>query len=193
MGTWRSLGRGTGSRIVTGRLALAGCVLAVLCTVASSRWGSPLSLLSLVTAAGLGLLAGSDVESRLLPRRLVRLLAAALTVTLVTTDWLAQDWSPSRRAAVGAVACAAVLGPLWWAAPDAFAFGDLKVSVLATAAASACSWPAAQVLWFVAGTSGAAIGVLTRSRSSVSKAGRRRTIPFVPCLAAGFVVGAAFR
>lgn len=162
---------------------MAGLLVAV-------PWRSWPSATSWVAAFGLGLLAGTDLERRRVPRRVVRWLAVALTGSLSASAIVHRDWQPAGRAATAGVLAGIVLGVLWWLAPNAFAFGDVKVSVIATAAAASVAWSASCVLWLVAGALGTVmvLAIRHRQRGGASR-WLKRTIPFVPCLAVGFVLG----
>lgn len=90
---------------------------------------------------------------------------------------------------VAALVVAGITGPLWWLAPGSFAFGDVKVSVLAGAGAAGSSWPALIATFFLACVAGSVLGAFEYARSRASAVrGPTLTVPFVPGLALGFVL-----
>lgn len=175
---------------------VAGCWLLALplFLVAAASWGNALSASSLVASMGLGSLAASDVSRRQLPRGTVRLVSLAVMSALLATSVIDNDWGPARRAGLAAMVSTAVVGALWCSMPDYFAFGDVKVTVIATAAAAASSWTAVVVM-IVAAVLMGCVHALTvrvrRSRSPSPPVGQRAGVPFVPGLALGFALGVA--
>ena len=147
-----------------------------------------LALSSLVAGVGLAALATTDAASHRLPTRHVRVLAGLTAASLIGAAWWHDEWSPPFRAVGGAAVVALVLGALWLALPGAIAFGDVKVTVVAFAAAAAVSWRAGAVMIVLACMIGGFVAVIARgTRRHLTSA--QPTIPFVPGLALGFVVG----
>jgi prepilin signal peptidase PulO-like enzyme (type II secretory pathway) len=147
-----------------------------------------LTLSSLVAGVGLAALATADAVSHRLPAKHVRAFAGLTAASLIGASWWHDEWSPLLRAVEGASVVALVLGALWLALPGAIAFGDLKVTVVAFAAAAAVSWRAGAVMIVLACVIGGCIAVIARvTRRHLTSA--QPTIPFVPGLALGFVVG----
>lgn len=135
-------------------------------------------------------MAGTDIEDRRVPRRAIRLTVVAATIAFLLDGVLNRQWEPSQRAAIAALLVAGVTGPLWWLAPGGFAFGDVKVSVLAGAGAAAASWPALAATFFLACVIGSLLGlvVLVHRARSVKAGPAALTIPFVPGLTVGFIL-----
>ncbi|MGE0138356.1 MAG: hypothetical protein AB7R77_11080 [Ilumatobacteraceae bacterium] len=107
---------------------------------------------------------------------------------MIGTAWWHDEWAPPLRALVGAALVAVLLASLWLALPGAIAFGDVKVTVIAFAAAAAISWRAGAVMILVACVVGGVAAVIARgTRRHLAPV--QPTIPFVPGLALGFVVG----
>lgn len=145
-------------------------------------------LSSLVAGVGLAALAATDATSHRLPATQVRVLAGLTATSLIGASWWHDEWSTLLRALVGAAVVALVLGALWLAMPGAIAFGDVKVTVVAFAAAAAVSWRAGAVMIVLASVIGGFVAVIARrTRRHLTSA--QPTIPFVPGLALGFVVG----
>lgn len=144
---------------------------------------------SLIAATGLGVLAYSDASRRHLSRSIVRQVAAAVALALVASSVVHDDWHPLVRAGLAAAAVVTIAGSLWWAIPGAFAFGDVKVTVVASAAAAAVSWTSAAVMLGVAFVAGGVLAAHARVRDRVRRPSVVRTVPFVPGLLLGFVVG----
>jgi prepilin signal peptidase PulO-like enzyme (type II secretory pathway) len=143
---------------------------------------------SLVAGVGLAALAATDATSHRLPATQVRLLAGLTATSLIGGSWWHDEWSPLLRALVGAAVVALVLGALWLALPGAIAFGDVKVTVVAFAAAAAVSWHACALMIALACVISGFVAVIAKgTRRHLTSA--QPTIPFVPGLALGFVVG----
>jgi prepilin signal peptidase PulO-like enzyme (type II secretory pathway) len=145
-------------------------------------------LSSLVAGVGLAALATTDATSHRLPATQVRVLAGLTATSLIGAAWWHDEWSPLLRAFVGAAVVAIVLGALWVGLPGAIAFGDVKVTIVAFAAAAAVSWRAGAVMIVLACVIGGCVAVIARgTRRHLTST--QPTIPFVPGLALGFVVG----
>ena len=146
------------------------------------------ALTSLIAGAGLAALATNDAAAHRLPATQVQVLAGLTAVTMVGTAWWHDDWGPPLRALVGAALVAVLLVSLWLSLPGAIAFGDVKVTVIAFAAAAAISWRAGAVMIIVACVIGGVAAVIARgTRRHLAPV--QPTIPFVPGLALGFAVG----
>lgn len=146
------------------------------------------ALTSLIAGAGLAALATTDAAAHRLPATQVQVLAGLIAVTMIGSAWWQDDWGPPLRALVGAALVAVLLVSLWLSLPGAVAFGDVKVTVIAFAAAAAISWRAGAVTIIVACVIGGVAAVIARgTRRHLAPV--QPTIPFVPGLALGFVVG----
>ncbi len=146
------------------------------------------TLTSLIAGAGLAALATTDAAAHRLPATQVRVLAGLTAATMIGAAWWHDEWAPPLRALVGAALVAVLLVSLWLSSPGAIAFGDVKVTVIAFAAAAAVSWPAGALMIIVACVIGGVAAVIARwTRRHLAPV--QPTIPFVPGLALGFVVG----
>lgn len=114
----------------------------------------------------------------------------ALLWTMVVSCAVHQKWDPLLRAAAAATVVGLTLGLVWWTLPGALAFGDVKVTALASGAAGAVAWHLVAVMIFVSCFVSAAFAIhaLWRHGSSLTW---DRTVPFAPGLAVGFVVAAS--
>ena len=110
----------------------------------------------------------------------MRVLAGLTATSLIGAAWWHDEWSPLLRALVGAAVVALVLGALWLALPGAIAFGDVKVTVVAFAAAAAVSWRAGAVMIVLACVIGGCVAVIARGLVGTS---RQRSRPFRSCRA----------
>lgn len=165
--------------------AAAASITAILALYAGPH--SP-TLTSVIAGAGLATLATTDAATHRLPATAVKVLAGLTAVTVVGAAWWHDEWAPPLRALVGAALVAVLLVSLWLALPGAIAFGDVKVTVIAFAGAAAISWRAGVVTIIVACVIGGVAAVIAR-RTRRHLAPVQPTIPFVPGLALGFVVG----
>lgn len=163
----------------------AASITAILALIAGPN--AP-TLTSLIAGAGLAALATTDAAAHRLPATHVGVLAGLTAVSMIGTAWWHDEWAPPLRALVGAALVAVLLASLWLALPGAIAFGDVKVTVIAFAAAAAISWRAGAVMILVACVVGGVAAVIARgTRRHLAPV--QPTIPFVPGLALGFVVG----
>jgi prepilin signal peptidase PulO-like enzyme (type II secretory pathway) len=165
--------------------AAAASITAILALNAGPH--SP-TLTSVIAGAGLAALATTDAAAHRLPATQVQVLAGLTAVTVVGAAWWHDDWGPPLRALVGAALVAVLLASFWLSLPGAIAFGDVKVTVIAFAAAAAVSWRAGVVTIILACVIGGVAAVIAR-RTRRHLAPVQPTIPFVPGLALGFVVG----
>jgi prepilin signal peptidase PulO-like enzyme (type II secretory pathway) len=165
--------------------AAAASITAILALNAGPH--SP-TLTSVIAGAGLAALATTDAAAHRLPATQVQVLAGLTAVTVVGEAWWHDEWGPPLRALVGAALVAVLLASLWLSLPGAIAFGDVKVTVIAFAAAAAISWRAGVVTIILACVIGGVAAVIAR-RTRRHLAPAQPTIPFVPGLALGFVVG----
>jgi leader peptidase (prepilin peptidase)/N-methyltransferase len=146
------------------------------------------ALSSLVAGVGLAVLAVTDATSHRLPVKQVRVMAGLTATSLTGAAWWNDEWGSLLRALVGASVLAFLLASLWLALPGAIAFGDVKVTVVAFAAAAAVSWRAGAVMIVVACVIGGIAALIAQgTRRHLTPV--QPTIPFVPGLAFGFVVG----
>lgn len=169
------------------RVGWSAAAVGICCGTAATGAGTPLA--AVMVATGLGALAVTDWVDRRLPSNVVRATAAMFMATAVGAALVQSTWGAAGRSAVAATVIAIVLGSLWLAFPGAIAFGDVKVTGIAAAAAAASSWRALAVLVLAAPVGVAAITLINRSRQVGRENG---VVPFVPGLAAAFVIGMVF-
>lgn len=86
------------------------------------------------------------------------------------------------RALEGAAALGAFYGLIWFIAPAAMGFGDVKFSVIIGAVTAYVSWGTLLVGAFGAFLIGSVVGV---ALMAVGKAGRKTAVPFGPFMAVG--------
>lgn len=168
------------------RVGWSAAAIGTCCGTAATGAGAPLP--SVVVAAGLGALAVTDWAQHRLPGIVVRATAMVFTATAVGTALVHSTWGAAGRGAVALIVVTLVVGSFWLAVPGAIAFGDVKVTGIAAAAAAASSWRALALLVLAAPIGTAATTLINRSR----RAGSEDVVPFVPGLAVAFVVGMVF-
>lgn len=177
--SWRPSGRLHGESVVVA--ASVGMFV-----IAQS---SALRVSAVATATALAFLARIDLAERRVPRAYVRVLGATVTAT-VAADALGARASAGRGLAVS-LSTLIGLGAIWWIAPRLLGFADVKVSAMSAGAAAAVSWGFLVNLAVVTAIAGLLYVCALRLavvRHSAS-AGGDVTVPLVPLLCAGFVVG----
>lgn len=167
-------------------LYIAVPTLTVAVVVASPSASTPASW---VAAAGLAALAVTDATERRVPVGSVRLLAGLTGAAMLSNSLWTGSWSDPTRALVAVSLATVAVGTLWFAMPGAIAFGDVKVTVIAVAAAAAASWTAVAMMIGVACVTGGLIAVVMRKVRRHLTPISQPTIPFLPGLALGFLVG----
>jgi len=142
-----------------------------------------------VLAAGLVALSAVDLERKLLPRPILYVSAALFAVLLVLGSWPSHRLHDLLYAAAGAAICFVGFLLIWFVAPRAMGFGDVRLAALC---GGALGWlglgsvAVGIVLAFVfAGLP--AIWLLARG-----KATRKTALAFGPYLALGTMVGVCF-
>lgn len=179
-----------------GRLAAGPAVCAVAAAGATAAT-SPASYWWLVSvAAVLGYAAATDWAERRVPRWSVRVGSVVAGLSIVVVSWRGSDWAPTARAGVASTVALVGLGWLWWKSPHTIGLGDVRVLALALGAAAAVSWRAVTNVLFATAVAGMAVAVwfaTVRARSDRSSGleirRREMSVPLVPPLCVGFIVG----
>lgn len=173
------------------RLRAASICCALAAAVATLLVPSAARPLSIGTAAGLAYLAPIDWEQQRVPRGHVRVLAVGTCALLLLGTLAGPELSPLRAFAAGGFTFAG-LGVLWWCAPHMIGFADVKTTAIAMLAASAVGWRTAVTVLLatsvVALLMAAWFALVGRRDPTVDE---RRTIPLLPALSTGFVIGVA--
>lgn len=186
MGRTHQLTAGTRRRPAGSLRAKSTCCSIVAGTIAAVVAGP--SPWVIAAALGLGYAAVSDWLDRRVPRTSIRVAAIAVSALILATSWGSGEWLVAVRGATAGGIALAVLGWLWWVAPSALGFGDVKAVALATAAAAASSWRALACVLLATVVAAQAV-VLAVALTRRTQARSTMTVPFVPALCAGFVVG----
>jgi leader peptidase (prepilin peptidase)/N-methyltransferase len=139
--------------------------------------------------AGLVALSAIDLEHKLLPRRVLYVTAGISGVLLVLASWPSHRFEHLLIAAIAAGACFAVFFVIWFVAPRAMGYGDVRLAGLCGAALGWLGLGAVGV-----GMLGAFVfaGVPAVIMLATGKAGRKTALAFGPYLALGTVVAACF-
>ncbi len=172
-----------------GRLRIASlfCALTVGALAAITSWSHGAHVV--VAAAGLGYTAATDWSERRVPRWAIRTMTLAVVALVIAGSRSSGDWAPVGRAGGAALLALAVLGCLWWWVPAAIGLGDVKATALAMGSAACDSWRAMAGALFA--TSAASV-VMAAGLVLAARRGERvwdSTMPFVPALCVGFIVG----
>jgi leader peptidase (prepilin peptidase)/N-methyltransferase len=140
-------------------------------------------------AAGLVALSAIDLEHKLLPRPVLYITAAISGVLLVLASWPSHRFGCLLVAAIGGAACFAVFFVIWYVAPRAMGFGDVRLAGLGGVALGWLGLGAVGVGMF-----GAFVfaGVPAIMMLATGKANRKTALAFGPYLALGTVVGVCF-
>ena len=164
--------------------AAAAIVLAAACVLAALRLGSTPQLPAYCVLAGALLVVSvTDLRTGLVPRRIVYAAAAAVGVGLLCASAADDSWRPMLDAVIGAVVAFGVFAAVWWVAPRAMGFGDVRLAGLC---GGALGWLGFAPLYFgfLAGfVAGAVMGL------AVLAARGRHRFPFAPALAVGTMLG----
>lgn len=131
------------------------------------------------------LLAYVDARTRLLPRRIVLPLNAAVLGGLLVVVAVERDLVLLVRAVTGGAALFAVLAALWLLAPGSLGYGDVRLSPALGMVLAASGWTELLVGVYAAFVLAAVLGVV------LGRLGRLdpRRFAFGPFLVAGAVVG----
>jgi leader peptidase (prepilin peptidase)/N-methyltransferase len=98
----------------------------------------------LVLVAALLALSVIDLDHFLLPNRVIYPSAAMVVPLLALASYLTDDWGAFGRAVLAAVIDFAIFYVIWFVAPGAMGFGDVRLAALLGFALGWISWPA---LW----------------------------------------------
>jgi leader peptidase (prepilin peptidase)/N-methyltransferase len=142
-----------------------------------------------VLAAGLVALSVIDLQHKLLPRPILYITAATSGVLLVLAAVISHRLSHLVVAAIGAAACFLVFLAIWFVAPKAMGFGDVRLAGLCGGALGWLSVGAIPV-GMLAGFLLAGIPAVTML--VLGKADRKTALAFGPYLALGTMIGVCF-
>src|SRR5207247_327615 len=95
----------------------------------------------LVLTAALVALSAVDLEHLILPNRIIYPTAAIGLPLFVLAAELEGDWSALGRAVLGALIAFVVFYAIWFAAPRAMGFGDVRLAALLGFASAYLGWP----------------------------------------------------
>jgi leader peptidase (prepilin peptidase) / N-methyltransferase len=168
---------------LTGRRIVVAIVCGALFGATGARFTGSWALPAyLVLTAGLVILAAIDLETLLLPRRIVYVLAAATAVLLAGASVLEDDLGALVRAAVAGVAVFAVFYVLNLLTPSAMGYGDVRLSFTLGLALGWLGWGEVVIGVVLAFVYAAFVGVILLA---LRRRGRKDPIPFGPFLVAG--------
>jgi leader peptidase (prepilin peptidase)/N-methyltransferase len=143
---------------ISARYPFVELVTAVLFAVVGARFASDGVVFALlVLTAALVALSAVDLEHLLLPNRIIYPTAAIGLPLFVLAAAVDGDLSALARAALGAVIAFVVFYAIWFAAPRAMGFGDVRLAALLGFASAYLGWPVlvlALFLPFVLGSVG---------------------------------------
>lgn len=140
--------------------------------------------------AGLVALSFIDLDTRLLPKRVVWPVAGLVLATFVATALVEDRWDDVQRALLGALASSLAVGVIWFVYPRGMGFGDVRFEVVLGMLTGWLSRGAVAAGFFLAFLLGGVLSIVllaTRLRS------RKDAIPFGPWLALGTVVAVLWR
>ncbi len=143
---------------ISARYPSVELLTAVLFAVVGARFSNDGVVFALlVLTAALVALSAVDLEHLLLPNRIIYPTAAIGLPLFVLAAAIDGDWTALARAALGAVVAFVVFYAIWFAAPRAMGFGDVRLAALLGFAAAYLGWPVlvlALFLPFVLGSVG---------------------------------------
>ncbi|MGD0084552.1 MAG: prepilin peptidase [Acidimicrobiales bacterium] len=142
-----------------------------------------------VLAAGLVALSVIDLQHKLLPKPIVYITAASAGVLVVLASPISHRLVDLAVAGIGAATCFVVFLAIWFVAPRAMGFGDVRLAGLCGGALGWLSGGAIAVgmlaAFLLAGVPAVAMLV-------TGKADRKTALAFGPYLALGTMVGVCF-
>jgi len=159
--------------------AVTGGVFAAITARFTTDWALPAYL---VFGAALVALTAIDLETYLLPNRIVYPVAAAGVALLGVAAAATGDWDELARALAGGGAGFAAFFVLHLISPRALGFGDVKLAFVLGLYLGWLGWAELVLGFFLGFLYGALVGIallVTRVR------GRKDPVPFGPFLAAG--------
>jgi leader peptidase (prepilin peptidase)/N-methyltransferase len=184
-GRCRHCGAGISIRYPLVELASAGLWVAMALRFGAT-WALPAYLVLVSALLALSLI---DLDTFLLPNKIVYPLSVALVVLLGVAALLDDAGDDFVRALLGGLAAFGFFLVVHLIAPRGMGFGDVKLSFSLGVALGWISWGSVFVGLFLGFLLGAVVGVLliaTKLRT------RRDHVPFGPFLAAGTVLGILF-
>ncbi len=184
-GRCRACRAGISARYPLVELASAGLWVAMALRFGAS-WALPAYLVLVSALLALSLI---DLDTFLLPNRIVYPLGVTLVVLFAAAALLEDSGGDYVRALLGGLAAFAFFLTVHLIAPRGMGFGDVKLSFSLGVALGWISWGTVFLGLFLGFLLGAVIGVIliaTRVRS------RRDHVPFGPFLAAGTVLAILF-
>ncbi len=177
-GRCRHCGARVSARYAVVELMTAAC-FALTAWRIGATWALPAYLL---LAAFLVVLSFIDLDTQLLPRRIVYAAGVCGVATLALAAFLDDQPERLRWAAIGAGGALATFLVIYTAARGGFGFGDVRLSAVLGWYLGWQGLPFAPVGIFLGFLIGAAVGVVLMA---VGKAGRRTAVPFGPFMAGG--------
>ena len=158
---------------------MTGACFALTAWRIGATWALPAYLL---LAAFLVVLSFIDLDTQLLPRRIVYAAGICGIATLALAAFLDDQPERLRWAAIGAAGALAAFLAIYAAARGGFGFGDVRLGAVLGWYLGWQGLPFAPVGIFLGFLLGAAVGLVLMT---VGKAGRRTAVPFGPFLAGG--------
>jgi leader peptidase (prepilin peptidase)/N-methyltransferase len=154
---------------------------------AAARLGAvPVLAPACVLFAGLVAVSVCDIRVGLVPRKFVYPTLVLTAVGLLAASAVTSHWHPLLDAAIGAVAGFGVFFAIWFVAPRAMGFGDVRLAGLVGLSLGWLGLGAVYMGFLAAFIAGSVIGLV---KMTVQHTGRKTVLPFGPALAVGGVVG----
>lgn len=155
---------------------------AALFAVVGARFHDSWALFGyLVLVAALLALSVIDLDHFLLPNKVIYPTAAIVVPLLTLASAITGDWGALGRAALAALIDFAIFYVIWFAAPGAMGFGDVRLAALLGFALGWMSWPA---LWL-----GMFLPFLLGTVGGIAVGAPVVLVPMLAGAVAGFAVG----
>jgi leader peptidase (prepilin peptidase)/N-methyltransferase len=127
---------------ISGRYPLVELLTGAMFALVGARFADDgVVFAMLVLTAALIALSAIDLEHLLLPNRIIYPTVAIGLPLFVLGAWLENDWSALGRAGIGAVIAFVVFFAIWFAAPRAMGYGDVRLAALLGFASAYLGWP----------------------------------------------------
>jgi leader peptidase (prepilin peptidase)/N-methyltransferase len=172
---------------ISARYPLVELLTGVLFAAVALQFPDSIEIVPLcIGMAGLVALSFIDLDTRLLPKRVVWPVTGAVLLGFVLTAAVEDRWDDLQRALLGSVVSAAAIGAIWFVYPAGMGFGDVRLQVLLGMMLGWISRGTVLAGFWLAFLLGGVISMAVLITQGA--AARKKAIPFGPWLCLGCAV-----